>query len=229
MNQNCRTELGKLRIRPRVMSCPEKTVGHGNRDDVIWKEAGKCSWGEKLMQNLVVASAVAICAVALRSGAVPSAASLTDAVMTAAQDDSLLDEQLGKLSFVSTLFPEAVLVFGQSSVELNMPVSDGAVVHAWSENEPYVSIRSTGADVLSAEAGEVIGVYHGNGDERLLQVMGEDGVSCMYGNLDEVLVDIGDYVDTGTVIGRLMEDAELVFEVRRDGVSMDPAMFVDGL
>lgn len=232
MYETGKTEFSRMRIRKSVLmeeaeqnapDCDENASG------VSWEAARKGRTGEKLLKNLTIASALAICAVALRQGAVPSLESLTDVVMTAAKDESLLDEQLGKLSFVSSLFPETVLVFGEASSEMYMPVNAPAVVHAWSEQEPYLVLRSTGADVLAASDGEVIGVYHGNGDERLVQVLGEDGLACMYGNLASVSVTTGDYVTVGMLLGRLKEDAELVFEVRRDGVSMDPALCLEGL
>ena len=193
---------------------------------VEWVEPVKKRRGESLLNNLAVAAALVLCAVTLRTGAVPQLTEGADVVLTAATDDSLLDDDLGKLSFVSALIPEAVLVFGQNDDALSMPVSGGVVVHAWSEAEPYLSWRTIGTQVTSAADGEVIGVYHGNGDERLVQVMGHDGLSCLYGNLDEVRVQIGDAVSAGDVLGTLLTGAEMVFEVRRDGMSIDPALFL---
>ena len=178
------------------------------------------------MRNLTMASVLVLCAVTLRSGALPPLSDVTDAVLTAATDDSLLDDQLGKLSFVSTLFPEATLVFGESRrSELSMPVSGGVVVHAWSQAEPYMSWRTDNDRVTAAADGEVIGVYHGNGEERLVQVMGDSGIACLYGNLAEVSVQTGDAVRAGDLLGTLLNGAEAVFEVRRDGMSIDPALF----
>ena len=205
-----------------LAAAPKKTE---STKAVDWREPPKPKRGEALLKNLAVASALVLCAVTLRTGAIPSLANATDAVLTAATDQSLLDDQLGKLSFVSALFPEAVLVFGERSAELAMPVSGGVVVHTWSASEPYMSLRTSNSQVTAASAGEVIGVYHGNGDERLVQVMGDDGLACLYGNLAEIAVQTGDQVATGTVIGEIAAGKDLVLEVRRDGVSIDPARF----
>ena len=79
--------------------------------------------------------------------------------------------------------------------------------------------------MTAAASGEVIGVYHGNGDERLVQVMGNDGLSCLYGNLAEVSVQTGDAVQVGQTLGKIMTGEDFVFEVRREGMSIDPAVF----
>lgn len=192
-----------------------------------WHGPAKKTRGEAFMKNLAVASALVLCALTLRTGVIPSLDSATDAVLTAATDQSLLDDRLGKLSFVSALFPEAVLVFGEDSMaELSVPVSGGVVVHAWSEAEPYTSWQTTNVQVTASTDGEVIGVYHGYGDERLVQIMGSNGVSCLYGNMDRVNVSTGDAVSAGDVIGTLIPGENFVFEVRRDGVSIDPALWL---
>lgn len=181
----------------------------------------------RFWRNLAVAGALVLCAVTLRTGAVPSLDAATDLVLTAATDDSLLDDDLGKLSFVSALFPEAVLVFGQQDdASLSMPVSGGVVVHAWSEAEPYMSWRTGSSQVTSASSGEVAGVYHGMGEELLVEVRGNDGLSCIYGNLAETFVRTGDAVAAGEALGTLAVGADAVFEVRREGMSIDPALYL---
>ncbi|MBQ2953128.1 MAG: M23 family metallopeptidase [Clostridia bacterium] len=219
MAENMGTQVGRMTIRkPRAAGEPE----------ITWKKAAKRRPGERLLGNMAVASALLICAVALRSGALPELSPAADAVLTAATDDSLLDDQLGRLSFVCALFPEAALVFGAQDDALALPVSGGAVVHAWSAQEPWMSWRTGSGTVTSASDGEVVGVYHGNGDERLVQVLGADGLACLYGNLAQVSVSTGDAVSVGDAIGTLMTGADAVFEVRRDGVSIDPALLLGG-
>lgn len=217
------TQVTQLKVRNTLLSADtEKQIAV----PIEWSEPAKRKRGEGFLRNLAVSAALVLCAVTLRTGALPELSDTADVVMTAATDHSLLDEQLGKLSFVSALFPEAVLVFGeQSSQTLSLPVNGGMVVHAWSEEEPYMSWRSNGTQVASAAAGEVIGVYHGNGDEQLVQVLHEDGLSCLYGNLAEVVVQTGDAVSSGELLGELLPGADCVFEVRQDGISIDPAMF----
>ena len=194
---------------------------------IEWQEADQKPPGDRWLRNFAVAAALVLCAVTLRTGALPALTGATDVVLTAATDSSLLDDQLGKLSFVSALFPEAVLVFGETAREqLSVPVSGGVVIHAWSEAEPYTTWRSSSLEVVSAAEGEVIGIYHGNDSERLVQVMGDNGLACLYGNLQEVCVEIGTAVKAGDKLGVLMPGRDCAFEVRQQGVSMDPALYL---
>lgn len=222
--QENRTQVGKTRVRKGMLSAEEV------QPRIEWKQPKRRPIGEHLTRNLSVAAALLICAVTLRAGALPELSGMTDVVLAAATEDSLLNDQLGRLSFVSSIFPEAALVFGQSDVDsLTLPVSGGVVVHAWSEAEPYMAWRTGQPLVTSASAGEVIGVYHGNGEERLVQVMSADGTACLYGNLGQVNVQTGDEVSAGDAIGMLMTGADVVFEVRRDGMSIDPALYLGQL
>ena len=214
-----RTLVTKLQIRQRELT--------HRQPDIKWEEVPKRSRGEAFMKNLAVSAAMVLCAVTLRAGAVPSLSEPTDVVLTAATDHSLLDDQLGKLSFVSALFPEATLVFGeQEDAAFTLDISAEDVVHTWSEQEPYTAWYADDGQVFSPCDGEVIGVYHGNGDERLVQVVSAEGIACLYGNLKEVYVATGDCVSAGTSLGILYPDAACVLEVREDGRSIDPAPFI---
>lgn len=201
----------------------KRTVGMpGNR--INWREEVKRKPGEELMKNLSVAAALVICVAALRSGALPTLTPATDAVLTAVSGDVLLDEQLGKLSFVSSMFPEATLVFGEQSQEpLTLPVDAESIVHAWSEQEPYISWRCMSDAVYAMMSGEIMGVYHGHGEETLVHVMGNDGTLVVYGNLANSTKAAGDRIEQGEIVGRLLPDRTCVVEVRRDGYSVDPA------
>lgn len=219
-------QVGGMRVRTRRTLSPAEAPDEALKD-VEWVQKEKKQKGEPLLKNMAVAASLVLCAAALRTGAIPPLTGTADAVMTAVTDDSLLNDQLGKLSFVSALFPEASLVFAaQQGAELAMPVSGGAVVHAWSEAEPYMAWRSGSRGVTAAADGEVVGVYHGNRGERLVQVLGSDGLSCLYGNLAATAVSVGDAVRAGDSLGDLLEGADAVFELRRDGVSIDPALFL---
>ena len=210
------TRTGSFHTRENRLSQQESAIQ--------WQEPPKRRTGEHLIRNLATASALVLCAVALRQGALPGAGTAVDAVMTAVTDNSLLDDSLGRLSFVSSLFPEATLVFGEQTYPtLAWPVSGGTVVHTWTEAEPYTTWRSSARTVTSSIDGEVIGVYHGEGEELLVQVMGDNGLACLYGNLAEVSVSTGDAVQAGDTLGLVMAEADCVMELRRDGISIDPS------
>lgn len=194
---------------------------------IQWCELPKPCRREELLKNLAVASALVLCTVALRSGAVPTASTMTDAVLAAATGDTLLNDSLGKLSFVSVIFPEATLVFGETATEsMALPVSGGTVVHAWSQAEPYVTWQSSRSEVFAACSGTVMGIYHGDGEERLVQIQTDSGLTCMYGCLAQVALQEGDRVETGDLLGTLTAERQCAFEVRRDGISVDPALYL---
>ena len=222
MPENQVTKISAMRVRqgPLMVEPPNSAS-----PAIEWKQPVPKHRAENFARNIAVSAALVVCAVVLRTGAVPPLDKTTDAVMAAATDQSLLDEQLGKLSFVSALFPETVLVFGESGTQLDLPISAGTVIHTWSEAEPYLSWRTNTQTVTASSDGEVIGVYHGNGDERLVQIMGDDGLSCLYGNLAAVKVQTGDTVSAGAVIGTLLPGEDFVFEVRREGRSINPTLY----
>lgn len=190
-----------------------------------WQQPVKRSRLEELTKNMAVAAALLICVVALRNGALPGSDGLMEAVLTATTGDTLLDDQLGKLTFVSTLFPEATLVFGEAHTDADilMPVTGAEVVHAWSETEPYTAWQAAEKMVYSAIGGEVMGVYHGENEELIVHVQRDDGLACLSGNMGKVLVSAGEAVEEGALLGYLREDAVCWFEVRQDGWSVDPA------
>ncbi|MBE5802920.1 MAG: M23 family metallopeptidase [Clostridiales bacterium] len=194
---------------------------------IEWREPEKKRRSEELLKNLAVAAALVLCAVTLRGGAIPGATGAADAVLAATTGETLLDDQLGKLSFVSRLFPEATLVFGENHKgDLALPVSGGMVAHAWSEAEPYMTWRTEQQEVYAAMSGVVMGVFHGENEERLVQVTGENGISCLYGNLKKTDLQTGDAVSAGDMVGVLLENSDCVFEVRVDGISVDPAAYL---
>lgn len=184
--------------------------------------------GDSFFRNLSVAAILVLCAVTLRTGAIPPLDHAADAVLTAATDQSLLDEQLGKLSFVSALFPEAVLVFGQQqAVAAQLPVDTEAVTHVWSEAEPYLCWQTDTPQVSAATAGEITGIFHGFNDELIVEVSDENNLTWLYGNLEKVAVDLGEQVKTGDCIGTILTGEDFALEVRQNGESIDPRAFFE--
>ena len=178
---------------------------------------------DHFLRNLSVASALVLCAVALRSGALPTLNEASDIVMTAATDQSLLDDKLGKLSFVSAMFPEAVLVFGdQTSLDSVLSVAASDITHAWSEHEPYTSWQSETVQVYAPADGEVTGIFHGNGEERIVEITGNNNLTWLYGNIGQVAVTLGEKINAGTEIGRVIPGGDIVLEIRENGRSINP-------
>ena len=206
-----------------------RSVESRQAPQVDWRETVHRKPGEEVLKNLAVAASLVVCMAVLRNGAVPQLEPATDIIMTAVTGDTLLNEQLGKLSFVSAIFPEATLVFGEQYDEvMALPVSGGSVVHSWSESEPYMAWQTNSRQVKAALAGEVSAVFHGNGEERVVQVTSGNKLTFLYGNLAKCSVTVGDAVEIGDVLGELLEGTACVLEVRRDGYSIDPESLMGG-
>jgi len=175
------------------------------------------------MRNLSVAAALVLCAVTLRSGVLPELNKASDIVMTAVTDQSLLDEKLGKLSFVSAMFPEAILVFGDhASIDSVLPVEANSITHAWSEKKPYTAWQSDTVQVFATADGEVTGIFHGYGEEQIVEVTGSDNLTWLYGNIGHVAVSLGEEIIAGTEIGRIIPGKDVVLEIRENGRSINP-------
>ena len=177
---------------------------------------------DKLVRNLAVVGGMVLVLVALRNSSAPEAKSVFNALQEGA--GMKWDESVGKLSFVNSLFPEEIQeVWNENrSVSVCKPIQ-GEVVHAWTGDEPYLLIESTELAVRSAAAGEVINIAHGKDEERIIRIR-HDGFDTVYGNMKECLVQEGEQVDAEEVIGTLINAEPLVFELRRDGRSVDPEM-----
>ena len=86
--------------------------------------------------------------------------------------------------------------------------------------------NSDGEVVTASADGEVVGVFHGNGDEQIVKIVGENDITCIYGNLQKVYVQTGDFICLGDTIGSLLEGADRVIEVQKHGISIDPALYI---
>lgn len=190
----------------------------------------KPSFLEKLARNAALAGMLLIAVTALRSERLPSGQSVLTAVQELLEPPPW-DETLGRIEFVSNLFPETVSVFfdSPSAYSLSAP-SAGALCHAWSESEPYLGYQA-GAEgrVYALADGQVMSLSYGPAGERVLRVRHQDGLEALYYNLDRVEAGEGDAVAQGACLGRLMDNRAAMVEVRREGRSVDPTAWMHPL
>ncbi len=221
MSQQHETYIVPLKIR--CTKC--QANNHSNAvAEPQWIEMQPPNLHEHFRRNLVVASVIVLCAVTLRSGALPALDEASDVILTAATDQSLLDDTLGKLSFVGAMFPESVLVFGEQPVlDLIIPSDGCTITHAWSEYAPYTAWQSDSVQVCALADGEVTGIAHGYDEERIVEVTGENNLTWLYGNIGRVSVSLGERVIAGKEIGQVLPGEDLVLEVRHHGRSINPA------
>lgn len=196
-----------------------KRMDEGNKlYDVMPENKSRPPFSERLTRNAMVGALVLLFVMALSVGSTGN--SLLTAVKQSLDED--WDEQLGKLTFVSAMMPDAMQVFFPSPVDTLVAPCFGTIVHAWSEDEPYVGYGVHEKKVYPAMSGEVIGIGHGDGEERVLKLSHDNGLETVYYNLLLTSVAVGDAVTVDSPLGEVLPSSAVLFEVRRDGIAIDP-------
>ncbi|MBR1585295.1 MAG: M23 family metallopeptidase [Clostridia bacterium] len=185
------------------------------------KTEEKPHFGERLARNMALAGMVLLAVTAVRNAELPSG----ETVLTAVQQMTTpnWDESLGKISFVSNLFPESVAVFFDTGVSESLTAPCAAAVsHMFSAEEPYIGYQAAGQKVYAVSDGQVMSIAHGMNEERIIRLRHDDGIESLYYNLSETAVREGDSVTASTCLGVALPGAEPAVEVRRAGRAIDP-------
>ena len=186
-----------------------------------WIPTKKKRPSQRLFANIVTAAAILLCVTVVNASNHEKVQSVFQTIQSSVNLN--LDEALGKLSFVSNLLPESALVFwnDSASTTITAPV-EGDIIHVFTSAEPYISMKSAVSQVRCVQDGEVMSIAHGNDDETIVRIRHNDNLESIYGNLKTVWVSEGEGVFQEDLIGEVLEGKELVFELRRDGRSIDP-------
>lgn len=175
---------------------------------------------DNLVRNLAVVGGLVLVMMAVRNSSLPQAQSVFGAI----QDSAGIqwDESIGKLSFVNSILPEGIReVWNETPIQAVFAPVSGTVVHAWSREEPYLLLEGDTRDVRASENGEVMSIAHGMEEERIVRLRHTDGTESVYGNLESCSVTVGAQVSAGDIIGKLIVEKPLAFEVRMNGRSVD--------
>lgn len=143
---------------------------------------------------------------------------------------------------------QAVQVWFDDTSTLEWPTSGAVIISYSMDKTVYFSTldqyKYNPALIIGAEVGEYIGAsapgivtnveQNAQTGMTVTLDMG-NGYSAVYGQLKEVPVEIGDYVNTGDAIGYISEPTKyysvegpnLYFEVQKDGAPINPLDFVD--
>lgn len=191
---------------PEVIELPEREISFGTRFLQL----------DRLVRNFAVVGSLVLVMIAIRSSNMEETQSVFSALQTGT--GMQWDESIGKLSFVNNLLPEEIQTVWNENKEVSVyaPVN-GEIVHAWSEGEPYLLIRGKKDEVFASADGEVMSIAHGLGEERIVRVRHADQSETVYGNLQECVLEIGQLVHAGELLGKLIPDHPLAFEVRVNG------------
>lgn len=185
-------------------------------------EREKIPFGERLTRNLALAGMVLLALIAVRNEQLPTGQTVLEAIRQITEPE--WDETLGKISFVSTLFPDTASVFFDTSLE-KMPVTTpcfGEISHPWSREEPYLGFQGSDGLVYAAAPGQVMSLAHGMEEEWILRVRHDQGMETLYYNLGQINVREGDEVNEATCLGTVLAGKETVLEVRSGGRAVDP-------
>lgn len=200
-------------------------------DTEVRKEAGppasgKTAWTERLARNMALAGMLVLIVTAVRNDRLPTGQTVLSAVQNLI--DTGWDDSLGKISFVSNLLPETVAVFFETPLnETWTAPCAGEAVHAWSQEEPYLSYPATADGKVYAMAdGQVMSVAHGPEEEMILRVRQENGLEVMYYNLSALNVREGDTVKKDDCIATALPQGVAV-EIRRAGRAIDPTVYIE--
>lgn len=188
-----------------IYQCPEK----------------KQRWGEKLARNVAFAGLLTLSVTAVRNAELPSGKTLLSAVQGII--DTSWDNDLGKISFVSSLLPESMVVFFETDLHADLTVPCfGSVEHAWTNEEPFLGYSTNGGNVYAIASGQVMSIAHGLDEERIVRMRHKDGLESLYYNLSAVNVQEGDEVTVSTCLGSVLPGKLVLLEVRRAGRAIDP-------
>lgn len=175
-------------------------------------------FGERMLRNTAVCVAMLLCVLAAQSLNVVGATNATSLLSQVVSMD--LSESLGSLKFVSNLIPESVAVFWNLGSERHALPTDAEVTHAFHAQEPWVGYGA--GEVCATAAGEVMSVSVNPLGKSVVRIRHASGMETLYGNLVQVSIKEGDWVETGTKVGAAKE---LQYELRGEGRAMDPAPF----
>ena len=142
--------------------------------------------------------------------------------------------------FVSLLIPTIISAENNAEDATVFPIMETSISSKFGKRKHPVLKRTRhhkGIDlraphnshVRSIKNGKVIfaGTFKGYG--KLISILHKNGYTSMYGHLNEILVNVGQVVTAGQLIGRVGETGlatgpHLHFEWRKDGKAIDPML-----
>lgn len=177
----------------------------------------------KLTRNTAFLMLLLVCLASIHNQQLPDGRTVLTAVQSTV--DQEWDESLGKITFVDNMMPQTLSVFFQEeeTYSLSLPCN-GTLVHLWETHAPYVSFDTAGS-VLAIADGEVMSLSHDSTDQLSLRIRHENGLESVYYHLASTPLREGDMVSSGEAVGSLQEGHNLVLDVRRNGLSIDPVAY----
>lgn len=178
----------------------------------------------KLNRNLAFLMLLMVCLASIYNHQLPDGQTVLTAIQSTVDDD--WDESLGKITFVDNILPETLAVFfaDDQTPALSLPCN-GSLSHLWETHAPYISFIPASPDIWAVADGEVMSLSSGAGEDLTLRIRHEQGLETVYYHLSHVAVQEGDEVSAGDTIGQVASGHNLVLDVRKNGLSVNPTAF----
>jgi|GEM_PF-1357539 len=176
-------------------------------------------FGERMLRNTAVCVALLLTVLAMQSINTPGITGATDFLSQVVSMD--LSESLGSLKFVSNLMPESAQVFWNLGAEKYVLPTDADVVHVFNVQEPWTGYAA--GEVRASAPGEVMSLAVDAAGRATVRLRHASGMETLYGNLLQVSVQEGDWVETGSLLGAAKL---LTYELRQEGRATNPAPYL---
>lgn len=174
---------------------------------------------DKLPLQLFICGAICLVIIGMKNIDIPIADDALQGLKIAVSAQSDMDKALGKLRFVTNLFPETTEVFNPAGDKITLPVS--GTIQTIETEAPYAvsMVADTAQPVNVVSAGRVF--YAGNSVTygTLVRVVHNGGFETVYTGLVPA-VKAGDDVEAGQSLGVIDAGAEFRFMVYQDGVAV---------
>lgn len=227
-------EKNKLRIHAQITPEQEKAIPHQVPKTIRWRSIPhpnqhretrpkeKLTFTDRLLRNSAFACAILLGILALGNINQPWARGASESIERALTMKIDLDESIGSLSFVRKLMPESALVFLNLSGESEFAVpTNGEISHAFTESQPWLMFDcAVGSDVCAITNGTVTAVSELSGGTTGILIDHGSGLESVCAYLSEVVVQPGDVVQRGQVIGT--SESTVYFELRESETAIDP-------
>ncbi len=176
-------------------------------------------FGEKLMRNIFIGTLLLCGVIGVREATLNTGSNALKVMQNAIESE--WDENVGKLTYVSSSLAQSIQVFGNNAQQLHTLQSptSAQTVQAWSVAEPYHIYENAG-DIYAVASGEVMSIAHTDGDQYIVRILHDNGLDCMYYGLDSCLVHEGDAVEASSLLG-VSASGEFAFQARQNGKVVD--------
>lgn len=176
---------------------------------------------DRLTRNFLCAALVVICVYAVQSAQFPDGTTITTAVQSIVDED--WDKNLGRIQFVGNMFPETLSVFWNDTgkPDLYAPQSS-RILHAWSQDEPYLSFSVKNSAVTALANGTVQSIARDENGNYIVSIAHENNFETVYYELSNCQFREGDTIQASETLGISANNEMMIFELRQEGLPLDP-------